>query len=323
MIFNEQNTKYCLLCFDPYEEQEGNTFGDKALPLSGLFNWARVFNGVRKFPTCRAEYEQFNLIHINVTTRNLFLIDQIIKNLPSHAKLLLNIDFSIDMWRSSLPMYPELILSLIDKADFIFAVEPEMASLLSISLGRKVPCIPHPVATHLIKDFRAEERLNQIGFSVHRYDDNILIPGFVARMLPENFQTIVLGGVHSTKASVQHMFSFFKETCPFEELIKTIAPLYALYETYTIHSYGRLTAECACLGVPVIGGKFVYSIDKCFPDLALDKPNDFTNAVKLFNKLINDKDFYSYVAVRAMQLSEYFSFENCKEMMLEFLNEGQ
>jgi len=321
MLFTEQNIKYCLLCFDPYEEQEGNTYGESDLPISGLFNWAKVFNGNRAFPSCRAEYDQYNLIHVNVTTRNLFLIEQIVKAKPKEAKLLLNIDFSIDMWKNSLPLYPELILSLINKADYIFAVEPEMASVLSLSLERRVPCIPHPVATHLLSKYRALERINQIGFSIHRYDDNVLIPAFLARLLERNdFQTIVLGGIHSSKANIQHLFSFFKESCPFEELIKTIAPLYALYETYTIHSYGRLTAECACLGVPVVGGKYVYSIDKCFPDLALEKPNDFAGALSLFDKLRLDKDFYAYVAQKAVDNSEFFSFENCKHLMLDFLN---
>ena len=322
MFYDERNIKYCLLCFDPYEEQEGNSYGENPLPLSGLFNWANIFKGKRAYPSCKADYEEFNLIHVNVTTRNLFLIPEILKSKSSDCKLLLNIDFSIDMWKNSLPLYPELILSLIDKADYIFAVEPEMANLLSLSLGnRHVACIPHPVATHLIENYRVPERINQIGFSIHRYDDNVLIPAFLARLLHTfDFQSIVLGGVHASKANIQHLFTFYKETCPFEELIQTLAPLFALYETYTIHSYGRLTAECACLGIPVIGGKYVYSIAKCFPDLALDKPNDFTNALSLFSKLSNDAQFYKYVSQKAIDLSKYFSFANCKKLMLDFLN---
>ena len=321
MVYTSDNIKYCLLCFDPYEEQEGNSFGDTDLPLSGLFNWARVFNGKRSFPNCAEDYEQYNLIHINITTRNLFLLDQFLKLKPSYAKLLLNIDFSIDMWKNSLPLYPELILSLIDKADYIFSVEPESANLLSLSLQRPVPCIPHPVATHLISKYRQSERLNQVGFSIHRYDDNVLIPAFLARLLHSySLQSIVLGAVHGSKSNIQHLFSFFKESCVFEELIKTISSLFALYESYTIHSYGRLTAECACLGVPVVGGKYVYSIAKCFPDCALEKPNDFTNAHSLLVKLYHDTDFYTHVSQNAIVLSEYFSFENCKNLMLGFLN---
>lgn len=318
MIYTEENIRYCLLAWDHYEELEDNLNSKKKLPISGLYNWATVFNGKRTFPQSDQDLAQFNLFHINVTLKNLFLIPTFLKKMPSTAKLILNIDFAVELWQETLGLYPDLLFDIIDRADYIFAVEPLQAEIISYSINRNVPVLPHPVAISEIKKHISEERINQIGFSLHRYDKNFLLSGLIANRLPKTYQSIALGST-SSKRDLLHLFTFIKEYCSFEELIKLTSQLYAVCESYTIHSYGRYTVECAALGVPCVGPENVASIKHCFPDLTT-KLNHIKEYSDLLHKLINDKDFYSEVAMKSIKLSEDYSFESSKTKMLNFLN---
>ena len=310
--------EYCLLAFDHSEEHQDNSFGDGQLPISGLYNWSNVLKGKRMFPRTEEDYNKFNLFHINITSKNLFLLSTFLKHKPDNAKLLLNVDFSVELWNQNF-LYPDVFLEQIDKADYIFAVEPLMSQILSDALHRYIPCIPHPIDTIGIKNFRTNNRSNQIGVSLHRYDNNFLLPYFAVNNLPNNFQTVLLGSTTSTKENYLHMYDFVLESCKFNKLIKTISSLYAMYETYTIHSYGRLSAECAVLGIPCVGSSSVDSIKTCFPDLSTNT-NDIRLQKHLLYKLINDSDFYSEVATKAIELSNRYSYKNCKKLLLELLN---
>jgi len=317
-LFDNENIKYCLLAFDHNEEKDDNDHGGRQLPISGLYNWANIFNGKRMFPRTPEEFDQFNLFHINITSKNLFLLSTFLKKKPSSAKLLLNIDFSVELWNQNFA-YPDILLEQIDKADYIFAVEPLMAEILSDALRRHVPCIPHPIDTEGLKTFQTNSRLNQIGVSLHRYDNNFLLPYFAIKDFAPEYQSLLLGSTTSSKQNFLHMYDFILENCSFEKLINTINKLYIVYESYTIHSYGRLSAECAVLGIPCVGAECVSSIKKCFPDLAT-KTNDIVKQKSIINYLIHDKEFYSEVAIKALKLSEYYSYNNCKSLLMGLLN---
>ena len=321
MLWTEENLSYCLLAWDDYDQERCNRYGKEELPISGLYNWANALNGKRMFPRTEGELAQFNLFHINITARNLYLLDTFLKYKPSNAKLILNVDMAVELWHGAFK-YTDHFLNQIDKADYIFGVEPFMCETLETVLKRKIACLPHPVATHLLKDFRSEERFNQIMFSLHRYDLNFLLPDFIIRQLPEGWQTIACGSTGMSKNEIMHIYTFIKEQCKFQELMETTSKMYAAYESYTIHSYGRYSAECACLGVPCVGSKSVGSIKQCFPELQTDI-NDLNKASKLLNQLINDKDFWAHCALEGVDRSEYYSYANSKKRLLEFLNARQ
>ena len=314
----DEEIKYCLLAFDHTEAIDDNDHGNRQLPISGLYNWANALRGKRSFPRTPEEFEKFNLFHINITSKNLFLLPTFLKNKPSSAKLLLNVDFSVELWNQNFA-YPDLFLEQINKADYIFAVEPLMAEILSNSLHRYIPCIPHPLDTEGLKKYRTNDRINQIGVSLHRYDNNFLLPYFAVKDFAPEYQSLLLGSTTSSKQGFLHMYDFILENCKFEEMISKISSLYLMYETYTIHSYGRLSAECAVLGIPCVGTHAVYSIKKCFPDLTTNI-NDIPKQKSLIKKLINDKEFYSEVAMKAVKLSEYYSYKNCVKLLRELLN---
>lgn len=319
MLWTEDNLSYCLLAWDDYDEQRTNRFGEESLPISGLYNWANALDGKRMFPRTEGELAQFNLYHINITARNLYLLNTFLKTKPQEAKLILNVDLACDLWQGAFK-YTDHFLDQINKADYIFGVEPFMCDILERALKRKVACLPHPVATDLLKDFRSEERLNQIMFSLHRYDVNFLLPGYVARELPEGWQTIACGSTGMSKNELMHIYTFIKEQCKFQELMELTSKMYAAYESYTLHSYGRYSAECACLGVPCVGPKTVGSMKQCFPDLLMDV-NDVGKGIELLTKLINDKDFWTHCALEGVDRSEYYSYVNCKKRLLNFLND--
>jgi len=320
MIFTEENLRYCLLSWDPYEEHTGNSYGGEPLPISGLYNWANALGGVRKYPSCPEELADYNLFHINITARNLLLLSTFLKQKPKGAKLILNIDFAVELWRSAFT-HPDFLLDQIDRADYIFSVEPLMAEILGTALKRNVACIPHPVSVEQLILKRKERRLNQIGFALHRYDMNDVVPAFVARQLPAGFQTIALGSTE-TKRNLLHMYTFMKESCAFEELMELTSSLYAVYETYTIHSYGRYSVECAALGVPCVGPAMVSSIKDCFPDLALQEPNDVNGGARLLNKLIAEPEFYLDVISKATERVQKYSLKESRKRLLTFLNTG-
>jgi len=310
-----QDIRYCLLSFDHWEADESNKFGEADVPLSGLFNWARIFKGKRAFPRTRAEFEEFNLIHINLTTKNMLLLPGVLKNIDrSQTKILINVDYAVDMWKDSFP-YPDAMLEQLDKADYIFGVEPVMCQVLEHRLRRPVAHIPHPVATHVLGAFRTPQRLNQIGVSIHRYDANFLLPHFSTRDLPNGFQTVAFGST-ADKTGLLHLYDFMKPNTDFKDFIPFVASLYAILESYTLFSYGRLTAEAAFLGVPCVGSPCVESQSRCFPLLCESNP---MKQRTLLVSLIEDQGFYSTVAKYGIEKSEFYSFDSCANMMRNLL----
>jgi glycosyltransferase involved in cell wall biosynthesis len=131
------------------------------------------------------------------------------------------------------------------------------------------------------------------------------------------FTAAIGGGIN--QATDGHLFDEFVDQIQFPQLMKFVADLYCAIETYRIRSYGRLTVEAACLGVPVIGSNIVSAQKRCFPDLCTETSQPSKTAL-LLRRLINEPEFWSACAAKAVQAADYYSFKNCKAMMLDFLN---
>jgi glycosyltransferase involved in cell wall biosynthesis len=219
--------------------------------------------------------------------------------------------------------FPPLFCDMLDKADYIFSVEEEMANTLETILKRKVACIPHPCDTAKIKSLVTKQRWPMVGAMLHAYDGNILLPALAINAVLDNkrpsWRSTVMGGVANDK-DVGHLYDNFLPHNPnFEEFLTYLSQLYAVVESYTFHSYGRTTIECAALGVPVIGSDIVSSQRRCFPDLCTDTAS-VKKTSELLERLITDPQFWTSCAQKAVGLSDYYSFENCRGMMLDFLN---
>jgi hypothetical protein len=325
MKFTEVNIKYCLLAFSSWESPHSDEYAKQNIPLSGLFNWSVAFGGKRFFPRSVADTEQFNVVHVNITANNLLLIPSLLKIIDrSKTKLLFNVDYALEMWYPHFK-FPPLFIEMLDKADYIFSVEEEMAETLSLILKRRVACIPHPCDVSKIKSLTTTERWPVIGAMLHSYDSNQLLPALSINSVLDSrrpaWRSTALGGVAADK-EVGHLYDNFLPHNPnFSEFITYLSQLYAMVESYMIHSYGRTTIECAALGVPVIGSSVVSSQRRCFPDLCTETAQ-VKKTAEYLEQLIVDSTFWSSCAHKAVEQSEYYSFKNCKSMMLEFLNSG-
>jgi len=312
-----KDLKYCLLTWDKPENDFVKSFGDEQLPISGLFLWKKAFDGAYAFPRTPDEFAEYDIIHLNVTAKNLYLISKIIKDVreAKRPKLLMNIDYSVDMWRPNFP-YPQLLLQEIDKADYIFGVEEEMCSILSDSLHREIACIPHPLDTIGLSALRTTNRELRLLVSVHRYDLNFLTPWFAFKDLPRHIVTGCVGAFLA-KDQCLHLYDEVQEHLNFDVLMKYTASSYVALETYSISSYGRFSAECAVLGVPCVGPSRVSSIRKCFPDLVSDT---HARTKELLHTLFSDNLFYISQLEKGIDLSSQYSIENSRNLMLSFLN---
>lgn len=321
MQFTDDNIRYLLLSWDKPTNDHIDSYINQDLTISGLYLWHKALNGSIGFPQFPDQFAEYNLIHVNITPRNIPLIPKIIPLIDrSKTKLLFNVDHAVSMW-SSVFNYPHLMLHILDMADYIFAVEPTMAGMLSDALKRNVPTIPHPVDVENISAFRTHERETRIGVSIHRYDRNTILPWFALKDLPPHWATSAIGSQAPSDPipNIQHLFNEIQPHLDFATLMKFTSSLYAVLESYTIPSYGRYTAECAALGVPVVGSDIVASQCRCFPFTALPRPTP--SAVRsVINKLIEDSDFYTEVTKKAIERSEYYSIASSRKRMLDFLN---
>ena len=72
------------------------------------------------------------------------------------------------------------------------------------------------------------------------------------------------------------------------------------------HAAGTFALNCAYLGIPCIGYEGLDTQAKCHPSLTV-KLGDISEAKKLINKLVNDKDFYLACSQEAKEnYREYF-----------------
>jgi len=323
MRYTSENIKYCLLTFDKPTQQHITSHTDENLCISGLYHWANIFKGDFSFPIWPEDTEKYNLIHVNVTPRNIPLLDQVLPMIDRNkTKILFNVDHSIHLWMSTF-QYPQQLLAALDKADFIFGVEPAMCEVLSDALKRNVPCIPHPVDVEQIAKRRQHERSQRIGVSIHRYFGNSVLPWYAVNDLPKGWVTTAIGADKlDFKPKVHHMYPEVQPYLKFEVLIEWLAEIYAVVESYFIASYGRLTAECAALAVPVVGSDIVGSQARCFPLTSVTHFNP-AKMKKILHRLINDTDFYTEVVRTGLKEAEFYSLENSKQRMLDFLNTGQ
>ncbi len=320
MLFTEENIKYCTLTFDQPTKSHIEFHAEDNLCISGLYLWTKAFKGTFDFPIFPEDTEKYNLIHVNITPRNIPLVCQLIPMLNRNkTKLIFNVDHSIDLWQQTFP-YPFQLFETLDKADYLFGVEPDMCEMLSEALHRNVECIPHPVDVDQLKLLRQHDRDQRIGVSIHRYVGNFLLPWYAVKNLPSGWVTTAIGAqVGDFQPRVHHLYPEVQPHVKFQELMPFVATLYAMVESYTIRSYGRLTTECAALAVPVIGADCVASQNKCFPDLTTHGFNPL-KMQKLLHRLLNEPDFYTHVIKYALEHVESYSIKNSKQKMLTFLN---
>jgi hypothetical protein len=319
MKYTPENIRYCLLSFDHFQDKFTRQFTEKKPSISGLFQWTNAFGGAMDYPRTPEDFEKYNVIHVNITPRNLMLIADLKPKLPKHCKLVFNVDYSVDLWLNNFPN-PGLFLQELDKADCIFGVEPIQAETLEMLLHRPVHLIPHPSDIEGIGQLQTNERKSMIGTMIHRYDKNYLLNAYALRhsLNQSEWKTCVFGGSYEP-TDVAHLYDIQHAHLAFPELMKITSQLYAVIDTYTIHSYGRYTVEAAILGVPCIGPSCVSAQKRLFPETTIPS-NDFPLLSYMIRKLTTDEDFYASVVEKCQNEIDYYSYDNCRNLFLNMLN---
>jgi len=325
MKFTKENIRYCLLAFAGWEKTESDHYVSEDIPLSGLFNWSLALNGIRAFPRTREDAAKYNLVHVNITQNNLNMLPQLDELLDrSQTKVIYNIDYAIEMWYPSF-RFPALFLREMDKADYIFAVEEQMADLLSQLLKRPVAHMPHPCSVNKLMALQKTgegARRSEIGVSIHSYEQNFLLPALAFRLAgleKTKWLLSLIGDAGQNAGLVAHLYPNILGQIKYGDLMRHLAETYAVLESYTLRSYGRLTIDCAALAVPVVGSRCVDSQRFLFPDLCTEN-NEITKQAELLRELINNPVFWSHCVEGALDKIRFYSFESCADRMIEFLN---
>lgn len=288
--------------------------------ISGLFHWRRIFDGDIGLPTDENLFS-YDVIHVNLTRGGMTLPRRIRQRIGwrSKPRLIINVDYAIEMWRSHFSSLAELLDNL-SYADFVFHVERTAADALSVALGRPVYWIPHPVDVDTIEQYRSAEREPYIYSIIHRYEHEWVMPWIASQGLGLQSIAVLISTdpPHSVKACVNEVYDGMMQTLSYEKWLGILAQGYAGVESYSLHSYGRTTAEAAALGVPCVGSQTVGSIAQCFPDLVTE-PCDVRTQRELVYRLINDREFWRHCVHEGRQRVRMYDHEHSKDRFLRAL----
>lgn len=314
--------RYLLFSYLPVVQRE------RGLLISGLFHWREVFQGEVGAPSFE-RLGEYDIVHLNFTSTSLALVGDLAQachRFPK-TKLVVNIDFAVDLWGESLP-FPSLLLRELDKADLLFHVEPRGAELLSLALRRPVFCIPHPVDTEAISRVQLfTEKLSVVSSIVHRYDAAHSEAWMLMRGLQEeglDFQTrCILCDATPDEEILRRVRSEFSQgstwTNDYQDYLSRLAESMVVFDSCNLSTFGRVVAECAALCIPVVGHDCVYASRELYPDLTFSR-FEVKKKIAALSGLLNSPALYRSVTIEAYRrLATLFSYEAAKRRFLAAL----
>ena len=285
---------------------------------SGVYLWLDVFKGDVKLYQDVEDFEDYDVVHVNLCGMDLQLVNNIRDKLPksSSTKIVANLDYSIEETQIIF-QHPDIYQRAWKGADHYYNPEAANANLVEEVIGEKCHVIPNPINNELLAKHRKTTRENVISIVYHYYDDQIDVPYWATKNL--GLKTRLVNYQKGNRARLaQSLFNEVYKFMPYEEWVKVLSYSKIVYEPYIMHSYGRATAEAACLGVPSVGSFYVDSMRRCFPELCCD-PMDIKNIRANITKLNENIGFYQDVSNRAYEASKYYWMDNCKKMFLNML----
>lgn len=293
------------------------------LARTGLYQWVNVFRGDVKYPRDVVNYNDYDLIQVNMSTQDIHLVGDIrdVIGKDSKTKLVLNNDYTTEMWGNAFD-WPSTITREIRNADMLFGTEYFQASALSELSGRTVHVIPHPADVKRMKSLAPLKKKNIISTIWRRYDNFYYIPHLVTRNHGLTTQligydknmdrkTFVATTLYDTVLAATNVFQFMDQ----------MRTSLIVYDPFTFHSYSRSTVDTAALGVAVVGSNRTQSMQICYPHTCVD-PYDVIRGRELIDKLIHDKDFYDLVVKTALENVEFYNHVNSRHRYLKALYES-
>ena len=262
---------------------------------SGLTNWGRVFKGHYHMPMTVDEYGNYDVIHVNMTPKNVGMIGRIRRHLAEverekWPKIVANTDHAIDMWVG----YERIDLLREDllKADALFSVEPVMAGSLALLTDREVTVCPHPTNVDQLREkygkMKNTDPFNKRTILVvsHPYDQNYIVPTLVVQELKKDMPdlaAILIGQVQKDGAWLRSVYDEWYESVQFPVMMEVVSRANVVVDTAITHSYGRLPVECAAVGTPCVADRNVASARDLFTGLCVDvhDGSDITGSVRM------------------------------------------
>jgi len=318
--------KYVLIG-DPAGHEIANSGNKKEIQLSGLYQWANVF---QKYGTKgniepiwrKEDLEKYDIIHINYTPSNIQLPTLIKHELKdSSTKIILNVDLDVSKWSPNWSYYYTIMTNEIKLADYIFHVEPIGQNILQYMINSNVDLCPHPVDVNGLFDYmlKLEDREDIISTIFHRYTSDTLIQFLAQQDIPLRK---VIFGMHPNNSKLIGSQGMYDQTIyhlKFLDFIKEIAKSRLGCDMYDGFSYGRVPIEFAALGIPAVVSNRIHS--SClFPLTSID-PYDTIKANELFAKLLTNADFADLVISTAHEKCSYYSLKNSYDRFKTMIEE--
>ena len=310
-----------VLLGDPYAVE--GTKSKKSPLLSGLWQISLAFDKYGKKGDVRlirrkAEFEEYDCVHVNMTGGNFSLLNHIRDELgtSSSTKLIANIDFDVGSWGKNWA-YPGLLEKGLQCADLVFHVESRAAALLEHVLKRPVPVLPHPVDVDGLDAYKKIEREPYVVNVYHRYYPDITTGYWCIRDLP--LHSVLLGYVNG-KVPPLPMYDEYYGHIPFLDAIDIMSQAKFGLDLFHGYNYGRVVCEFAALAVPCVCSETIDASHRLFPDLVVN-PFDVKRANELFREMINDDDFYQDVFKKAYRAVGFYSQKACYDRLVETLED--
>jgi hypothetical protein len=294
---------------------------------SGLTNWGRVFKGCYHVPKSIAEYQMFDVIHVNMTPHGVGTVKRIKSDIARidgvKPKVVVNVDHAINMWEGFGNM--EWFLTDVNAADYVFCVHSIMANALSSLLNRCVYTIPHPTELEQFSELVEPEKFDipTVCVMLHSYDQNCLIATEVLNQLRKEhkIQCIAIGNANRNKEYLKWNYDQYIPGMPFASLMRVLSMCSVVIDTAITHSYGRVPVECAAIGTPCITGNTVESGRILWPELVVDIMDAKSIRSKLEMMLFDNLELLDNMIRTAKEDVVHYGYQSCREMFEGMLND--
>ena len=286
---------------------------DEGLTRTGCYQWINVFRGEVKYPRDVLDFNDYDIVQVNMSAQDIHLVQNIREQLGSDSKtkIVLNNDYTTEVWGLSFD-YPNIISREINGADMLFGTEYFQSTALAELSGRNVSVIPHPADVKRIKSLTPVPKKELLTTIWRRYDAFIYIPHLVTRN--HGITTQLIGYDKKLDKKVwltTTLYDYVYAGTNYLDFCNQLQESKVMYDPFTFHSYSRTTVDTAALKTAVVGSSRTQSVPLLYPYTTLD-PYDVRGGRILINKLLTDKSFYDKVIDTAYERVEFYNHLNSK-----------
>lgn len=296
---------------------------EEELARTGLYQWVNVFKGEVKYPRDVIDYNEYDIIQINMSSQDTYLVSEIRSKLKTDGKtkLVVNNDYTTELWGTSF-QHPTALAKELNEADLLFGTEYYQTTTLSELTGRRCYVIPHPADVKRLKNLPKRPVKEIISTIWRRYDNFSYVPSLAVRN--HGLTTQLIGFDKSVDKRVwltTTLYDWVFSGTNYFDYCDQMRESKVVYDPFTFHSYNRGVVDCAAMGVPVVGSDRTQSVNVCYPFTKVD-PYDTLSARKMIERLLTDDAFREKVIKHAQEAVEIYNYENSMEKYLTALDEA-